>query len=314
MSLPFEDPRIIANNSEETYGRGKMRGRGYKNTASSFTSRGRGYSGRGNDVDQKIADKDQKEEGIKAYMPFTLDQQQAIISMMKQHNNQPSHITNQMSSNPSGNDMKKIDQLKFLINKEFSIKDLGELRYFLSMEVARSKDGINICQRKYALDLLHDTGLLGVKPSTTPMDSAIKLYSQSGTQLSDASKYRILVGRLIYSNHTRLDIAYYVGHLSQFLAKPTNAHYKATLRVVKYLKNAPGKGLLFPSQNDTKVFGFSDSYWGSCINTRRSITRFFFFIGKSLISWKSKRQRTVSRSSAEVEYRALALAVRVETG
>ncbi|XP_019416349.1 PREDICTED: uncharacterized protein LOC109327630 [Lupinus angustifolius] len=151
----------------------------------------------------------------------------------------------------AGNDMKEIDQLKSLINKEFNIKDLGELKYFLGMEVARSKAGMNLCQRKYALDLLHDTGLLGAKPSTTPMDSVVKLYSQSGTQLSDASKYRRLVGRLIYLTHTRPDIAYSVGHLSQFLAKPTNTHYEAALRVVRYLKNAPGKGLLFPSQNDT---------------------------------------------------------------
>ncbi|XP_019423017.1 PREDICTED: uncharacterized protein LOC109332489 [Lupinus angustifolius] len=148
MNLPFEDPRILANNSDESYGRGRVRGKGYTNGPSGFTGRGRGYAGRGNnnkictfcnrsghtidvcyrkhgfppsfklnsngninnvtsleqsiDVDQKVTDKDQKEEGIKTFMPFTLDQQQAIMSMMKQHNNQPSHITNQMSSNPSG--------------------------------------------------------------------------------------------------------------------------------------------------------------------------------------------------------------------
>ncbi|XP_019451903.1 PREDICTED: uncharacterized protein LOC109353978 [Lupinus angustifolius] len=135
------------------------------------------------------------------------------------------------------------------------------------------------------------------------MDPSIKLYSNCGDRLTNPAKYRRLVGRLIYLTHTRPDIAYSVGHLSQFLAAPPDMHYQAALRVVRYLKNELGKGLFFSSQNDTKVKGFSDSHWGSCIDTRRSVTGFCFFIGKSLVSWKRKTQKTMSRSSAKVEYR-----------
>lgn len=208
----------------------------------------------------------------------------------------------------TGTDSTEINNLKLLLDKEFSIKDLGELQYFLGMEVTRTDKGINLCQRKYVLDLLQDTGFLGAKPYSTPMDPNVKLNEKCGTMMDDPFIYRRLIGRLIYLTNTRPDISYSVGHLSQFLSKPTDIHLQAALRVVKYLKNAPGKGLFFPSQTDTQVKGFSDSDWGTCLDTRRSITGFCFFIGKSLICWKSKRQHTVSRSSAEAEYRALALA------
>ncbi|XP_019414609.1 PREDICTED: uncharacterized protein LOC109326375 [Lupinus angustifolius] len=177
-----------------------------------------------------------------------------------------------------GNSMKGINCLKSLLDKEFNIKDLGELRYFLGMEVARAAQGINICQRKYALNLIKDTIFLGAKPYSNPMDSNAKLYEKCGTVFKGPSKYSRIVGRLIHLTHTRPDIVYSVSHLSQFLANPTNLHYQVALRIVKYLKNEPGKGLFYPSQNNTKVKGFSDFDfdWGSDLDTRRSITGLCF--------------------------------------
>ncbi|XP_020211788.1 uncharacterized protein LOC109796531 [Cajanus cajan] len=140
------------------------------------------------------------------------------------------------------------------------------------------------------------------------MDSTIKLHSASGPAYADLTGYRRMIGKLVYLTHTRPDLSYAVSHLSQFLDKPTVAHYNAAIRVLKYLKNEPGKGVFFPASSSDKVQGFSDSNWASCVDTRRSVTGYCFFIGDSLICWKSKRQRTVSRSSAEAEYRALSLA------
>ncbi|XP_019433441.1 PREDICTED: uncharacterized protein LOC109340258 [Lupinus angustifolius] len=205
------------------------------------------------------------------------------------------------------NDLREIQIVKNLLNEKFNIKDIGNLKYFIGMEVPRSKEGISLCQRKYTLDLLEDTGLLAAKPATTPMDSAIKLHENSGPIHPNPTAYKRLLGMLIYLSHTRPAISYVVSHLSQFLSKPIIEYYNARLRILRYLKTAHGKGLFFSSKTNISLKGFSDSDWGACIDTRRSVTCYYFYIGESLILWKSKRQRTVSRSSKEAEYRVLAL-------
>ncbi|XP_019455167.1 PREDICTED: uncharacterized protein LOC109356296 [Lupinus angustifolius] len=202
----------------------------------------------------------------------------------------------------------EIDSVKSLLDKKFSIKDLGTLKYFLGIEVAMSKDGISLCQRKYTLDMFQESSLLAGKSSSTHMDINAKLHSASGKSYSEETSYRRLIGKLVYLTHTRPDISFFVGHLSQFLSAPTIDHFKAATRVLKYIKGAPGKGLFYPTETTISLKDFSDSDWASCVDTRRSITGFCFFLGESLICWKSKRQKTVSRSSTEAEYRALALA------
>ncbi|CAL0329743.1 unnamed protein product [Lupinus luteus] len=208
-----------------------------------------------------------------------------------------------------GNNMDEINQVKHLLNSRFSIKDLGVLKYFLGMEIARSSAGILIYQRKYALDLLQEAGMLAAKPSSTPMEYSVKLiHSKSGDLLSDFSTYRRLIGKLVYLTHSRPDLSFAVGNLSQFLSAPTNKHLEAALRVLRYLKKTAGMGIFLPSSCDFKIKGYTDSDWGACLDTRRSVSGYCFYIGNSLVSWKSKKQKTVSRSSAEAEYRAIALA------
>ena len=206
----------------------------------------------------------------------------------------------------AGNNLQEIESMKSLLDDKFKIKNLGELKYFLGMEVARFKLGILLYQCKYTLDLLEDTGLLGCKPASTPMDYTAKISKSSGATYADASSYRRLIGRLLYLTHTRPDISFAVGCLSQFLDSPTVVHHQAALRIVRYLKSSPATGLFFSSHSDLTLKGYVDSDWGSCPDTRRSISGFCFFLGPSLVSWKSKKQPTVSRSSSEAEYRALA--------
>ena len=208
----------------------------------------------------------------------------------------------------SGNDLSVLSSITKLLDDTFKSKDLGNLKYFLGFEVARGTSGINICQRKYALDLLTNTDMLHCKPVSTPFDYCTRLHQASGSMLSDSqiSSYRCLIGRLIYLTNTRPDITFVVQHLSQFIASPTTAHYTALYRILRYIKVAPGLGFFFPSTSELQLKAFSDYDWAGCVDTRKSITGFSVYLGSSLISWKSKKQVTVSRSSSEAEYRALA--------
>ena len=206
----------------------------------------------------------------------------------------------------SGSDVTAVETFKRYLSSCFHMKDLGVLKYFLGIEVARSATGISLCKRKYALDIIAECGLLGGRPAAFLMEPNHKLGSSTSAPLEDGERYRRLVGRLIYLSFTRPDIAYAVHILSQFLQDPLQDHWDAALRVVRYLKNSPGQGILLRSDSDLQLIGWCDSDWASCPITRRSVSGWVVFLGGSLVSWKTKKQNTVSRSSAEAEYRAMA--------
>jgi hypothetical protein len=129
----------------------------------------------------------------------------------------------------AGNSLEEITTIKSALHHSFQIKDLGQLKYFLGLEVAHSKSGISLCQRKYCLDLITDTRMLGSKPVSTPCDPSLKLYHDNSPAHPDISAYRRLVGRLLYLNATRPDITFITQQLSQFLSAPTNSHYNAAI-------------------------------------------------------------------------------------
>lgn len=206
----------------------------------------------------------------------------------------------------SGNNSAALQACKAYLSDCFRMKDLGELKYFLGIEVARSPSGLFLCQRKYTLDIISEAGLLGAKPATFPMEQNHKLSLSTGELLAQPERYRRLVGRLIYLAVTRPDLAYSVHILSQFMQAPRIEHWEAALRVVRYLKGTPGQGILLRADSELTLKGWCDSDWAACPITRRSLTGWLVFLGHSPISWKTKKQHTVSRSSAEAEYRSLA--------
>lgn len=206
----------------------------------------------------------------------------------------------------TGSSATEIDSIKRKLSNKFKLKDLGNLGYFLGLEVARSKAGIFVSQRNYTLQLIEDLGLLGAKPATTPMDPRVNLHSDMGNLYDDPSRYRRLIGRLLYLNITRPDISFSIQKLSQYVSSPRTPHFEAACHLVRYLKQSPGQGIFLSATSTLNLRAFSDSDWGKCLDSRKSVTGYCVFLGDSLISWKSKMQPTVSRSSAEAEYRAIA--------
>lgn len=209
-----------------------------------------------------------------------------------------------------GNHSHMIVKFKEYLSKCFSMKDLGKLKYFLGIEVSRGPEGMFLSQRKYAMDIVTDTGNLGSKPAATPLEQNHGLALVNSPLMSDPKPYRRLMGRLIYLTHTRPELSYSVHVLAQFMKKPKEAHWQAALRVVRFLKGTLGQGIFLSSSSDLSLTVFCDSDWSSCPLTRRSLSAFVVMLGDSPISWKTKKQKTVSHSSAEAEYRCMAVGLR----
>ncbi|GJV49096.1 putative RNA-directed DNA polymerase [Tanacetum coccineum] len=211
----------------------------------------------------------------------------------------------------TGNNVNSIESFKKFLKTKFQIKDLGKLKYFLGIEVVDTNKGVCLSQRKYCLDLLSEFGLLACKPSAIPLEQNISITNEptdSDPLIDNITEYQKLIGKLIYLTHTRPDIAYSVHCLSQFMHKPLKSHLKIALKVLRYLKSAPGKGIHVIKNNVTSLDVYVDADWAKCVVTRKSVTGFCILLNGSLVSWKSKKQNTLSKSSAEAEYRAIASA------
>ncbi|GKA18937.1 ribonuclease H-like domain-containing protein, partial [Tanacetum coccineum] len=209
----------------------------------------------------------------------------------------------------TGNNVDEIEKFKKYLNSKFMIKDLGKLKYFLGIEVIDTDRGLCLSQRKYCLDLLSDFGLLACKPSATPLEQNLTITNEPSSTdpvLDNVTEYQKLIGKLIYLTHTRPDISYSVHCLSQFMHKPLKSHLKIALKVLRYLKNNPGIGVHIVKQPKVSLEAFVDADWAKCVVTRKSVTGFCIKLNGSLVSWKSKKQNTLSKSSAEAEYRAMA--------
>ncbi|XP_073290971.1 uncharacterized protein [Primulina huaijiensis] len=206
-------------------------------------------------------------------------------------------------------DEEETHRLKQVLSKEFEIKDLGRLRYFLGMEVGRTKDRIAISQRKYVMDLLKDTGTIGCKASETPMDSTSKLVARGNEPACNKDQYQRLVGKLIYLAHTRPDIGFSVSVVSRFMSNPSEVHMEAVLRILRYLRGNPGKGIMFRKCSNRSVEVYTDADWAGDASDRRSTSGHCSYVWGNIVSWRSKKQSVVERSSAEAELRSLALGI-----
>ncbi|RVX09440.1 Retrovirus-related Pol polyprotein from transposon RE2 [Vitis vinifera] len=186
----------------------------------------------------------------------------------------------------TSSDQNGIQELKQHLFTHFQTKDLGKLKYFLGIEIAQSNSGVVLSQRKYALNILEEIGMLNCKPVGTPMDPNVKLIPGQGEPLGDPRRYRRLVDKLNYLTITRPDIFFLVSVVSQFLQSPCDSHWNAVIRILRYIKSTSGQGVLYENRGHTQVVGYADVDWTDSPTDRRS----------------------TSGSSVEAEYRAMALA------
>jgi hypothetical protein len=194
------------------------------------------------------------------------------------------------------------------LKDDFTLKDLGPLHFFLGIEVTRTAAGLYLSQKQYTADLIQRAGMQSCKPASTPLACSTKLSAFEGTPLSteDASKYRSIVGALQYLTLTRPDISYAVNKVCQFLHAPTSVHWTAVKRIIRFLQHTLDSTFLIRPSSSTMVSAFSDADWAGCTDDRKSTGGFAVFLGPNLISWCAKKQKTVSRSSTEAEYKAMA--------
>ena len=205
----------------------------------------------------------------------------------------------------TGSHAQELQKVTTKLAAKFSLKELGELSYFLGMEATRTEKGLHLTQTKYITDLLRRAKMDDAKPVATPMSSTQVLTLNSGDLLSDRSEYRVIVGSLQYLGLTRPDIAFHVNRLSQFMHQPTSTHWEAAKRVLRYLAGTADKGIFFSANTPFNLHAYSDADWAGDHDDYNSTGAYIVYLGRQPISWSAKKQGGVARSSTEAEYRAL---------
>nr|KYP60115.1 Retrovirus-related Pol polyprotein from transposon TNT 1-94 [Cajanus cajan] len=191
----------------------------------------------------------------------------------------------------TGNNMKMMIEFKENMMKTFEMKDLSLMNYFLGIKVSQKKKGILIFQKKYIEALLKKFKMSGCKTITTLLVTKEKLQKDDGPPDADASCYRSVIGSLRYLTATRPGIMYAVSLLSRFMQSPSQIHFGAAKRILRYLQGKKEFGIWYKTMTNSSLLGYTDSDWGLCLG---------------IFSWASKKQATVAQSTAEVEYVAAA--------
>ncbi|OWB64646.1 hypothetical protein B5S29_g5835 [[Candida] boidinii] len=210
------------------------------------------------------------------------------------------------------NDGSLVTFAKSLLGSHFSMKDLGAVKSFLGMDVSQAPGRVSICLSRYLSKVLADFNMSDCNPVAVPLSPSLDLTSFSpDEQFPDASRYRSMVGKLLFASNTvRPDLSYAVSVLSRYIKDPKDIHMKAAKQVLRYVKGTLDAGLVYRSIGSFQLIGYCDADWANDKSDRASNTGYVFKLSDGPISWRSKKQATVAQSSTEAEYLALGDAVR----
>jgi len=185
---------------------------------------------------------------------------------------------------------------------EFEMFMMGELFFFLGLQVKQTKDGIFLCQSKYCKEILKKYEMERCKEASTPMPSSCYMDADTAGKGVDQTKYKGLIGSLLYLTASRPNIMFVVCLCARYQPNPNESHFKVAKRILKYLKGTTNVGLWYPSHSPIHLIGYSNSDFARCKLDRKSTSGTCHLLGSSLISWHSKKQVCVALSTAEAEY------------
>jgi hypothetical protein len=200
---------------------------------------------------------------------------------------------------------KSCEEFSWVMMQKFEMSMMGELTYFLGFQVKQLKDDTFISQMKYTQDLLKRFGMKDAKPMKTPMGTDGHLDLNTGGKSVDQKTYRSMIGSLLYLCASRPDIMLSVCMCARFQSDPKECHLVAVKRILRYLVSTPCFGIWYPKGSTFDLIGYSDSDYAGCKVDRKSTSGTCQFLGRSLVSWSSKKQTSVALSTAEAEYVAV---------
>jgi hypothetical protein len=194
------------------------------------------------------------------------------------------------------------EEFSRIMIQKFEMSMMGELKYFLGFQIKQLQEGTFISQTKYIRDILKKFGMKNDKPIKTPMGTNGHHDLNTGGKSIDQKVYRSMIGSLLYLCASRPDIMLSVCMCARFKANPKEVHLRAFKRIMRYLVYTPKFGLWYPKGSTFNLIGYSDADYAGCKLDRKSTSGTCLFLGRSLVSWASKKQNSVALSTAKAEY------------
>ncbi|KAK6140670.1 hypothetical protein DH2020_025577 [Rehmannia glutinosa] len=186
-----------------------------------------------------------------------------------------------------------------LMQGEFEMSMMGEFNFFLGLQIKQCQEGIYILQSKYTKELLKKFGIEEGRTVSTPMATNVKIDKDEKGKSVDESKYRGMIGSLLYLTASKSDILHVVCLCARFQSNPKESHMSVVKRIFRYLKDTIQYGLFYPKNENFSLKGYSDSDYAGNIDDRKSTSGSCQFLGDCLVSWFSKKQNCVSLSTAD---------------